>query len=119
MRLRALLDGDGPKRTRSAPERRLLRALRASALAPPQANVRVGRWEVDFYWPESRLVVEVDAYSTHSSPWAFERDRRKTAALEDLGLKVRRVTAWRIDHEPSAVVAEIQRLLERTAPKPP
>ena len=38
-----------------------------------------------------RLVVEVDGYSTHSSPWAFERDRRKSAELEDLGLRVHRV----------------------------
>ena len=56
------------------------------------------------------LVVEVDAYSTHSSPTAFERDRRKTAELEDLGFKVRRITKARIDSELAAVVAEVQRL---------
>jgi very-short-patch-repair endonuclease len=60
-------------------------------------------------------VVEVDAYSTHSSPWAFERDRRKTAELEELGLKVHRVTKLRIDKEPTTVVAEIQRRIARAA----
>ena len=35
-------------------------------------NHRIGRWEVDLYWPQYGLVVEVDAYSTHSSPAAFE-----------------------------------------------
>ncbi len=110
-----LLDGEGPKRTRSTPERKLLKALRTAGVPDAQTNVRVGRWEADFYWPESRLVVEVDAYSTHSSSEAFERDRTKTAELEDLGLKVRRVTKRRIDSEPAAVVAEIQRLLGRAA----
>ena len=71
-RLRRLLDGDGPKRTRSPAERTLLRAVRAAGLPEPLMNHRIGRWEVDLYWPQYALVVEVDAYSTHSSPAAFE-----------------------------------------------
>jgi very-short-patch-repair endonuclease len=118
-RLRALLDGDGPKRTRSPPERKLLNALRSAGVPEPLTNYRLGKWEVDFYWRQCRLVVEVDAYSTHSSPWAFERDRRKTAELEELELKVRRVTKRRIDHELSAVVTEIEGLMRRGASNPP
>ncbi len=118
-RLRALLDGDGPKRTRSAPERTLLRALRNAGVAGLETNAGIGPWEVDFYWPAHGLVVEVDAYSTHSSPTAFERDRRKTAELEEAGLKVRRVTKRRIDDDLQTVVAEIQRLIGRAAPKAP
>ena len=118
-RLRALLDGEGPKRARSDPERKLLKALRAAGVDRFRTNARIGKWEVDLYWPEYRLVVEVDAYSTHSSPWAFERDRRKTAELEELGLKVRRVTKRRIDNELPAVVAEIHLLVERAASRAP
>lgn len=114
-RLRALLDGDGPKRTRSTPERKLLRALRAAGIDGFETNAWLGTWEADFHWPVERVVVEVDAYSTHSSPSAFERDRRKTAELEERGLKVRRVTKRRIDHELAAVVTEIERLLARAA----
>jgi very-short-patch-repair endonuclease len=117
-RLRTLLDGEGPKRTRSTPERTLLRALRKAGVAGFETNVYLGRWEVDFYWPKSELVVEVDAYSTHSSPWAFERDRKKTAELEELGMKVHRVTKRRIDDELGAVVAEIQRFIERGSSRP-
>jgi very-short-patch-repair endonuclease len=118
-RLRDLLDGAGPKRTRSTPERKLLGLLRTAEVPAPRTNVRVGRWEVDFHWPEVGLVVEVDAYSTHSSPGAFERDRRKTSELEDLGVRVHRVTKARIYDEPEEVVAEIRRRLDRTSPKPP
>jgi very-short-patch-repair endonuclease len=108
-RLRALLDADGPHRTRSAPERALLEGLRSAGIHGFETNVRLGRWEVDFYWPDRKLVVEVDAYSTHSSPSAFERDRRKTTELEELGLRVRRVTKRRIDEGLHAVIAEIRR----------
>lgn len=98
-----------PSRTRSNPERVLLRLLRASGVDGFETNARIGPWEVDFYWRDAGLVVEVDAYVTHSSPWAFERDRRKAAALEDRGLAVRRVTVTQLESEPTLVVARILR----------
>ena len=95
-RLRALLDA-GPKRTRSTPERLLLAALRTAGVRGFETNHRIGRWEADFYWPADRLVVEVDAYSTHSSPRAFRRDRRKDAGLRSMGIEVQRFAADDID----------------------
>ncbi len=108
--LRRMLDG-GPKRTRSQPERKLLRLIRAAGLPEPETNVRIGRWEVDFLWREAGLVLEVDAYSTHSSPRAFERDRRKTAELQDLGASVHRVTPDQLDLEAPLAIARIRRAL--------
>jgi very-short-patch-repair endonuclease len=115
-RLRALLDGDKrPRRTRSVPERKLLSLLRAAGVPEPEVNSRVGRWEVDFHWPEHGLVVEVDAYSTHSSPRAFERDRRKSAELMARGLLVHRVTKRQIDERPKWTVRDIRTILSRAA----
>lgn len=108
--LRALLDA-GPRRTRSTPERQLLRLIRAAGLPEPLTNHRIGPWEVDMYWPDARLVVEVDAYSTHSSPRAFERDRHKSADLADRGLTVHRVTAEVIRRSPEPAVAQVRRRL--------
>jgi very-short-patch-repair endonuclease len=71
--------------------------------------VRIGPWEVDFYFREIGLVVEVDVYSTHASPWAFERDRAKTSALEDRGLSVHRVTDVQMKRDPALVVGRIMR----------
>jgi very-short-patch-repair endonuclease len=71
-------------------------------LSPPTAvaegldGVKVGRWEVDFLWQEAGLVVEVDDYSTHSSPRSFERDRRKDAQLRARGLTVQRFTSHQV-----------------------
>jgi very-short-patch-repair endonuclease len=110
--LRRLLDAaDGPARTRSRPERKLLALIRAAGLPEPETNVRVGRWQVDFLWPDVGFVVEVDAYSTHSSPWAFERDRRKSAELGDLGLTVQRVTPGQLDLDATSTVSRIRRTL--------
>jgi very-short-patch-repair endonuclease len=101
--------------TRSAPERKLLVAIRRAQLPEPETNAGIGRWEVDMYWPDHGLVVEVDGYAAHSSPWAFERDRRKAAELEDRGLYVRRVSALQVRDQLDLVVARIRNALdERT-----
>jgi len=84
--LRELLDARrAPARLRSPAERGMLELIRAAGLPEPEVNARVGRWEVDFFWPQHGLVVEVDGYGAHSSPTAFERDRIKAAELEDAG----------------------------------
>ena len=56
-----------PSLTRSEAERRLLELIRAARLPAPRTNVRMGRYEVDFLWPEHDLIVEVDGYAFHSS----------------------------------------------------
>jgi hypothetical protein len=40
---------------------------------------------VDFAWPEQRVAVEYDGVDWHSDPDAMRRDRRRRAALEDVG----------------------------------
>ena len=69
--------------------------------------MKIGRWTVDFLWREAGLVVEVDAYSTHSSPWAFERDRRKDAELTARGITVQRFSADAVRDDRDSVVAWI------------
>ena len=100
-----------PGLTRSEAERRLQRLIRAAKLPRPVTNVRVAGWEVDVFWPSARLVVEVDGYAYHGNRAAFERDRRKDAALIAAGYTVVRVTWRQIEDEPLAVVALIARLL--------
>ena len=101
--------------TRSRPERRMLRMLRDAGLPEPETNVRIGRWEVDFLWRDAGFVLEVDAYSTHSSTWAFERDRRKSAELEDLGLTVHRVTRRQLDLNATPTIARVRRAVARNS----
>jgi very-short-patch-repair endonuclease len=69
--LRAIVE-DNPGMTRSRMERELRTLIRRAGLPAPQTNVRLHGHEVDRYWPDQRLVVEFDGWSTHSSRTAFE-----------------------------------------------
>ena len=104
--LRALIDA-GPALTRSEAERRMLRLVRDAQLPPPWVNARVAGHEVDFLWREERFVVEVDGFAAHRSRRAFERDRRRDAALAASGYTVLRVTWRQLVEAPQAVVARI------------
>jgi very-short-patch-repair endonuclease len=76
-------------------------------------NAKLAGFEVDFVWPDQKLVVEVDGYRFHSSRAAFERDRRRDARLGDLDFRVIRVTWRQLVDEPHAVVARIAAALAR------
>jgi very-short-patch-repair endonuclease len=117
--LRALLDVERPPaRTRSPAEERLLTGIRAARLPEPEVNARLGNWEVDFLWREQRLVVEVDGYASHSSPRAFERDRRKTVEPQVAGFTVCRISAASVRDEPGRAVETIARALSSGAAAP-
>ncbi len=73
--------------------------------------MRVQGYEVDFFWRDHGLIFEVDGYAYHSSPAAFERDRRRDADLHDADFRVRRVTWKQLTEEPDAVAARLRRAL--------
>jgi very-short-patch-repair endonuclease len=87
--------------------------MRAAQLPEPLTNVRLHGYEVDFYWPQLGVVVEVQGYRFHSGRAAFERDARKGAALTAAGLKVCYVTWLQMEREPYAVVGRVAQALAR------
>jgi hypothetical protein len=93
--------------TRSGNERRFLALMREAGLPEPSANVVVAGIVVDFFWPEPRLVVEVDSYTYHHTPADRAEDRRKERTLRAGGCEVRRVMDTELTDEPAAVVAEV------------
>jgi very-short-patch-repair endonuclease len=105
-RLRRIIEGDAaPARTRSVAEERVLELVRAAGLPPPEANARVGPYEVDFVWRDRRLIVEVDGYAFHSTRPKFERDRERDASLVNQGWRVIRVTWRQVRDRPEKTVA--------------
>jgi very-short-patch-repair endonuclease len=100
-----------PEFTRSEAERRLKRLCKAAQLPMPRTNTRVNGYEVDAFWPAHRLIVEVDGYRYHRTRQAFERDRRKDAALQVAGYRVVRITWSRLTSEPYSVSAQLGALL--------
>jgi very-short-patch-repair endonuclease len=112
--LRAELRRDaGPRLTRREGERRMLKLLREARLPQPLTNTRVAGLEVDFLWPEHRLIVEFDGYQFHGHRRTFERDRRRDQAHIAAGYTVIRVTWRQLTEEPLSVIAIIARLLGR------
>lgn len=113
-RLRRVLDAEGgPAFTRSEAEERLLRLTRDAGLPPPEVNVRVLGYEVDFLWRTQRVVVEVDGYAYHSSPQSFVADRRRDAELASAGYRVIRFTWSDVTERALASMVRLAQLLGR------
>lgn len=114
--LRALLEE--PAFTRSWAERRVVALMRAAKLPRPQFNAEAGGFEVDALWRRQRVVLEFDSYGFHATKGQFERDRRKTAALQRDRYVVLRTTWRELTKESHALVARTAEALafaERTA----
>lgn len=110
--LRVLLERESePALSRSTGERLLRRLLKQAGLPQPLSNVTLHGFEVDFYWPDQKLVVELDGRPYHSRSRAFERDHRKDQTLRAHGLPPLRITGGQLKHHPMHVVALIARNL--------
>jgi len=102
-------------RTRSDLERDFLRLCRRRRLPVPEVNVRIGRYLVDFLWPDRRLVVETDSYLYHRGEAAFEDDHRRDFDLRRLGYRVERLSGRQLDEEPQRIARWLAKELSRGA----
>lgn len=112
-RLRAAIERHdiGSSRSRSELEEAVLALCDRAGLPRPRMNVQLAGMEVDFWWPEHRLVVEADSRRHHHTAAAFERDRLRDAELVVEGIRVIRLTHRRVVHDEVAVAALLSRLL--------
>jgi hypothetical protein len=98
-------------RTRSDLERDFLRLCRRHGVPPPEVNVRVGAYLVDFLWCERRLVVETDGYVYHGGREAFQDDRGRDLELRRLGYEVVRLSERQVNEESDRVAKTLAALL--------
>jgi very-short-patch-repair endonuclease len=70
--------------------------------------------EVDFFWPDHKLVVETDGWGKHGTRRAFESDRARDALPQAHGYRVLRFTWRQVMHETLLVVVRIAQLLAVT-----
>ena len=106
--------------TRSVLEDVFLPLLRRHGLPVPEINVLVGDHRVDAYFPDQRLVVELDGWSTHGrTKHAFTSDRRQDAEI----LLSTGIPTVRIPHDDvnDDSIERLVALLEQRAPawRPP
>ena len=101
-----------PADTRSELERRFLALIREAGLPEPQSNVLVQGFLVDLWWPQERLVVEIDSHGFHKLRSEFNSDRYRDAKLQLAGCIVLRVTDERMDN-PAELLSDVIRFLSR------
>jgi hypothetical protein len=82
-----------------------------SEIPPPKRNVTLGPWELDFYWPAHRLVVETDGDQYHCTPQELERDRLKDVWLQRHDHKVMRVTEFRFAHDRPGILGDLSAMM--------
>ncbi len=108
-KLRAALEQHQPRLalTKSDLEKLFIEICELRDISLPEINAKVAGWEVDAYWPEARLAVEVDGHGNHHTPAHLRRDRRKEKALRDFGLTVVRYSDDQLENEQPAIAEEL------------
>ena len=111
LRLDAVLERhDLDTTTRSPLEDEFLELCDRHGIPRPLVNTHVEGFEVDFVWPDARLIVETDSHTYHGTADAFERDRARDARLTAAGWRVVRFTRRQVRFD-DAVVADLLQLL--------
>lgn len=77
----------------------------------PLRNVRWGVWELDCYWPEQRVALELDGRNYHDALANMERDRFKDAKLLAVNIRPMRVTDRRFEDDPVGVLVDLRDVL--------
>jgi hypothetical protein len=101
--------------TRSDLEPIFLALCDAHDLPRPLVNHIVEGKEVDFFWPDQRLIVETDGRATHFTIAAYEGDRARDAHLLTLGYRTMRVSYRQARREAATVAARLEALLPTSA----
>ena len=76
-------------------------------LPDPQRNIYIGAWEIDRYWPQHKLAVELDGRPYHVAAKDMERDRIKDAFLLRKGITPLRFTDFRVEHDLPGILRDV------------
>lgn len=110
--LRSILDRHAFVLTDSELERRFLPLARRAGLVSPQTGAYVNGYRVDFFWPETGLVVETDGLRYHRTPGQQARDRLRDQTHLAAGLTPLRFTYAQVASEPAYVVETLRAVMQ-------
>jgi Protein of unknown function (DUF559) len=94
-------------------ERPFQRLVAEEGFPEPLTNILVCGLLVDCYWPDYRLVVELDSRAFHSHWRQQERDRARDGTLLRAGIACLRVTDRRLAHEREELIGDLASVLPR------
>ena len=69
--------------------------------------------QVDAYFPDHNLIVELDGWDYHKDRHAFETDRERDAHQLAHGIRTLRITKDRLTTNPDREAARLKRILEQ------
>jgi very-short-patch-repair endonuclease len=84
-------------------------------LPTPQVNATVCGLEVDAYFADAKVIVELDSWEYHSDRAAFETDRERDAITSAAGHVTVRITHERLDTAPDAEAARLRQIIAARA----
>jgi hypothetical protein len=97
--------------TRSRLEAKFFDFCERHGLPEPLLNLPIEGREVDAYFEDARVIVEVDGHEVHSGPVSFEADRDRDADMLALDLPTIRVTEERMDNAPRREAERLRSIL--------
>lgn len=80
-------------------------------IPPPEPNVYIDHWEIDRYWPQHQVAVELDGRPYHIAVRDMEKDRIKDAALLRLGITPLRCTDLRFNTDQAGILSDLHHFL--------
>jgi very-short-patch-repair endonuclease len=102
--------------SRSVFQHQLKAFIRARRIPPPEFEAPWHGYEVDAFYEEHKLIIELDGYRDHSEPDRFEEDRRRDALALELGFATLRITWKRLTREPGDLARQLRAILAARAP---
>jgi hypothetical protein len=109
--IRATMTDHAP--TRSEFEDAFVVFCERHAIPRPMINVRLAGYEVDAYFPDAGLIVQLDGWDYHQDRETFEGDRDRDAeALAATGTPTLRVTWERMTTRPDEEARRLTKILE-------
>jgi very-short-patch-repair endonuclease len=112
--LERLADDPGG-RIRSDLEELFLPFLDAHRISRPRLNAWISidddHFQVDCFWPDAKLIGELDGFKSHGTKRAFRRDRRRDRRLGAHGFHVVRITEDQLLAEAEVVAADLKALI--------
>jgi very-short-patch-repair endonuclease len=113
----ALLDRDTFVLTEEELERLFLPLVREVGLSHPMTKQMVNGFEVDFYWPDLKFVVETDGLRYHRTPFAQAKDARRDQAHTAAGYTRLRFSHHQVKYEPGYVLRILSETTSRLNPR--
>jgi very-short-patch-repair endonuclease len=89
-------------------ETKFLRLVRSAGLPLPEAGFAVGRYRIDFAYPQAKLGVELEGLDYHSGRQALNRDKTRRNHFADHGWVILYFTWDDVTKQPRGVLGTLR-----------